>query len=407
MPTLLSKSRSLLVCLIVLVWMARASAINVYVDYTYDTSQFFGTGNPQGGAAGVQAKAALEAAANYFSAILTDSFLAIQTPSPYPSSVSNGLVTWSWNESFTNPASGTMTSVIDATVQANQYVVYAGARGLGGATAGVGGSGGYNWSRTISGENTFSQSDIDNIHAISDSFENAVETRGQTSGFSRWGGSIAFDTSDRTWHFNHTTAPLASESDFYSVAIHELSHALGFGQVGSGTAWNVYVNAGNSTFIGPYARAANGGASVPLSTDLAHWAAGTTSTVYGSATSQEAAMDPDILNGTRKFFTTLDAAAMRDIGWELTTPPGVPGDYNNNGAVDAADYALWRHGGPLANEVASLGIVNSADFTAWRERFGNLAGSGMGFASGAVPEPAGAGMLVGGCWVLVRRWRRR
>ena len=74
----------------------------------------------------------------------------------------------------------------------------------------------------------------------------------------------------------------------------------------------------------------------------------------------------------------------------LTIPgaAGVPGDYNSNGVVDAADYVLWRNGGPLANEVDVPGTVNAADYTAWRARFGNASGSGAGFGAAAVPEPA-------------------
>ena len=41
-------------------------AINIVIDYTYDTNNFFGSGNPQGAAAGAQARAALEAAASYY-----------------------------------------------------------------------------------------------------------------------------------------------------------------------------------------------------------------------------------------------------------------------------------------------------------------------------------------------------
>jgi hypothetical protein len=70
---------------------------------------------------------------------------------------------------------------------------------------------------------------------------------------------------------------------------------------------------------------------------------------------------------------------------------GVPGDYNNNGVVDAADYVLWRKGGALQNEVDTPGTVNAADYTAWRARFGNTSGSGLG--APAVPEP-GATVLV-------------
>jgi autotransporter-associated beta strand protein len=76
--------------------------------------------------------------------------------------------------------------------------------------------------------------------------------------------------------------------------------------------------------------------------------------------------------------------------------PGVPGDYNGNGSVDAADYVVWRNGGPLLNEVDTPGTVNAADYTEWRSRFGNSgsgAGGGMGPSAG-VPEPATATCLV-------------
>ena len=80
--------------------------------------------------------------------------------------------------------------------------------------------------------------------------------------------------------------------------------------------------------------------------------------------------------------------------------PGVPGDYNDNGTVDAADYVLWRNGGPLQNEVDTPGVVNAADYTAWRTRFGN-SGSGAGAnANAAVPEPATFVLLIFGGWLV-------
>ena len=81
----------------------------------------------------------------------------------------------------------------------------------------------------------------------------------------------------------------------------------------------------------------------------------------------------------------------------VTTLPsvGVPGDYNGNGAVDAADYVLWRNGGPLQNEVDNAGVVDAQDYVEWNARFGNTSGSGSGSlsTSSAVPEPT-AFMLV-------------
>jgi hypothetical protein len=72
---------------------------------------------------------------------------------------------------------------------------------------------------------------------------------------------------------------------------------------------------------------------------------------------------------------------------------GVPGDYNGNGAVDAADYVVWRDGGPLQNEGASPGVIDNEDYNFWRTRFGATSGSG---AATAVPEPTSALLLIAG-----------
>ena len=78
------------------------------------------------------------------------------------------------------------------------------------------------------------------------------------------------------------------------------------------------------------------------------------------------------------------------------TPEAVPGDYNANGTVDAADYTIWRDnlgltGGATAAEGDGTGDGNvmDDDYTFWKERFGNIAGSGALSAVG-VPEPASA-----------------
>lgn len=108
-------------------------------------------------------------------------------------------------------------------------------------------------------------------------------------------------------------------------------------------------------------------------------------------------LDFAALNGT---FNTLNLPALAGgLSWNtsqlyttgtLSIVGGVPGDYNNNGVVDAADYVLWRNGGPLANEVDAPGVVNAGDYTEWRTRFGNASGAGGGLtiSGAAVPEPS-------------------
>ena len=74
--------------------------------------------------------------------------------------------------------------------------------------------------------------------------------------------------------------------------------------------------------------------------------------------------------------------------------------------MNAADYVLWRKGGTLSNEVADPGTVSAADYTEWRARFGNPAGSGSSLGGGAVPEPAAALLLIIGLLTAATHTRR-
>ena len=63
------------------------------------------------------------------------------------------------------------------------------------------------------------------------------------------------------------------------------------------------------------------GGPVPVTADHGHWADGMMSTIPGTSTLQEPAMDPTITVGTRKYFTDLDFAGLSGIGWEVTPVP--------------------------------------------------------------------------------------
>jgi hypothetical protein len=106
---------------------------------------------------------------------------------------------------------------------------------------------------------------------------------------------------------------------------------------------------------------------------------------------------------SRIYFGGDDSVTFKDFSVTVTAPPAVAGDYNANGTVDAADFALWRNGGPLQNEGASIGIVDQADYDFWVSRFGATSGSGSGLSAGlAAPEPASLVLLLGVCgWLAV------
>jgi PEP-CTERM motif len=107
--------------------------------------------------------------------------------------------------------------------------------------------------------------------------------------------------------------------------------------------------------------------------------------------------------------------------FDTTFASGLPGDYNENGVVDAADYTTWRDAReagltslPNRNPLYE-GVPYEADFEFWRAHYGESLGPGSGAAAGvashAVPEPASAVLaLLGGvaaCWCTRKRSRVR
>lgn len=380
----------------------QARAVNVTLDYTYDTTNFFGAGNPSGATAGAQARAALEAVANFYSDILDDTFSAIQTPPNYSSQTFNGVAFWTWSLNFTHPVTAGTVTLQNQVIGANEYRIYAGARNVGGTTLGIGGPGGYNYSSSNNGGG-FTQAEVNQISAITDAFEDDIVRREEASGFARWGGVITFDSAGTVWHYNHNTAPAGSANDFYSVAIHELGHALG---LGASSNWSAFISGG--VFTGP-ASMAEYGSSPPATTG--HWASGTMSRIYGTNTPQEAALDPEITTGTRKRLTALDAAGLTDIGWDVAAPATYDtADFNEDTFVNGADLVLWRAAfDNTANADADGdGDSDGADFLAWQRQLGGTSLTPAAVGAGAVvPEPPGALLAACAAAAMWRRGRRR
>ena len=60
---------------------------------------------------------------------------------------------------------------------------------------------------------------------------------------------------------------------------------------------------------------------------------------------------------------------------QVSSGPALPGDYSNDGTVDASDFIVWRHNNgtnvTLPNDTTP-GVVNQADYDVWRANFGNV-----------------------------------
>jgi hypothetical protein len=87
--------------------------------------------------------------------------------------------------------------------------------------------------------------------------------------------------------------------------------------------------------------------------------------------------------------TLADGATVRTTNIATILTAAWPGDYNQDGTVDAADYVVWRDG---------LGTAYTpADYDVWRANFGRTAGSGAAqfdSLSAAVPEPVSLVLLL-------------
>lgn len=92
------------------------------------------------------------------------------------------------------------------------------------------------------------------------------------------------------------------------------------------------------------------------------------------------------------------------------TSQGLPGDYNDDGQVDAADFAVWRDNFGAPDESALHGNgdgmngVDDGDYTHWAAHFGaSAAGTAAGgndvSAATAVPEPVATGLVLCGAIV--------
>jgi autotransporter-associated beta strand protein len=94
---------------------------------------------------------------------------------------------------------------------------------------------------------------------------------------------------------------------------------------------------------------------------------------------------------------------------QVTNGPAA-GDYNNNGILDAADYALWVKkvgASTITNrDPSNTGNIGQVDYNTWERNFGKTAGTGAGAALTAVPEPSAAIIFLFAALLLNLRSKR-
>jgi hypothetical protein len=80
---------------------------------------------------------------------------------------------------------------------------------------------------------------------------------------------------------------------------------------------------------------------------------------------------------------------------------GVPGDYNGDNVVDAADYTVWRNQLgqnvelPNRNPALQGNLIGPGDYSFWKDHYGDSGPGAGGLAGGAmVPEPASSVMII-------------
>lgn len=325
-----------LTALLTLLPLSGAQALTLVLDYSHDiaTDNFFGTN--------ATAKAALEQARNDLQNAITTTLAAVTSDTVQGTNGST-TATYDFSLSYTNPSTGTSQTIAFSTLGADQVTIFVGVQELMGATLGQGGPGstGLNiggsgfpaeWAGAVTAANAAGTAQRMRGGPLMGTLSGSVDLGGQAGivdvDFSPSAGNLWFDVDtdnngttdsaaqlDAAWHFDWNTPVAPGKSDFYTVALHEILHALG---VGTAQSWDNLISGSN--WLGAEAIALQGSGTGLVTSG--HIASGINSPRLSDGVMQETVMSPTLTVGTRKTLTQLDLAFLRDIGWQTIPEPG-------------------------------------------------------------------------------------
>lgn len=315
-------------------WLTSEANAGITFDYSNDGGFF---------ASHLVAKAAVEKAAADINAVINYNLGAITKDITVGTS-GGSTVDFDFKYTYTNPSSGASVDILNTAMAANEVRIFVGMRNLSGTTLGQGGPGGVGFSASglDAGGGTFAAA-VNNAVAVDQHGRGGGPTISVVSGAFNAGavpfsfnigstvGNLWFDsdtnndgltdndaTLNQNWHFDSTTAVAGGKSDFYSVALHETLHAMGFG---TSQTWNSLVTGGDD-WTGANAIAAAGtGVNIIDLASGAHIASGIMSTRLSDGGLQETVMSPSITVGTRKSLTALDVAFLQDLNYSIVAVP--------------------------------------------------------------------------------------
>jgi hypothetical protein len=398
----------------------RSQAIDIVLDYTLDerNAGWFG-GSPEG----LARRAAVDSAASFLSAIITNddwNSLSSLNQNISLSDVASsslkdldGNVVQGSSDSDGEGYAYTFSTTNRSSVAENEYIIYVGAFEFDSGTSAHAKGG---WSSSGSSRNS----------------AGAAGTE-----FNTWGGRIYFDTGDdwytgqnpgvnpvddygvqdpdktpssdistdnwdwstgsdswKGFDLRSRDSSVSGQADLYAVGMHEIMHAMG------ATSGNI------ASFLDVQGGNANGsnvvaefGGPVPLSSTGGHFASNTQASVWDSDDIiSETLLDPSSTNGDRKYLTKLDAALLRDLGYDvLTTLTSVnyaAADFDQDGDVDDVDLSTWisGYGLEVTGDANDDGYTAGADWLIWQVEFDQHTGNLKAVA--ALPEPSSLLLVV-------------